>query len=326
MLILIHLWDCYQTPLDTLENYQKLILWRYVKPEIGDCLGRDFDFANHHVKLPDWRYLSITSHALLEKRNISKMTVLSRKILADGQFHRIQARMQLLLLLLLLLLFLVVFNFGTRLLLIINEVTFSFRILVTFAFLFVQTTSPRCDRSEANLRCLRSKSGTRKPLQGLDIRICQLFTRLRLEPQLELISCIHRRICSGWIMYIVRSFHVFPPICPIFGCQKLSNQKTKTLFQISTSGPFFLSQKNTWLISSSWSCPFVGRMVRSTLMSWGTISIHPVAMKTRLLVSKGSETNEFSVGMLGNVLGKLPGLLVKIHRKFVILWLWFWTA
>lgn len=139
MLILIHLWDCYQTPLDTLENYQKLILWRYVKPEIGDCLGRDFDFANHHVKLPDWRYLSITSHALLEKWNISKMTVLSRKILADGQFHRIQARMQLLLLLLL---FLVVFNFGTRLLLIINEVTFSFRILVTFAFLLFKPPLP----------------------------------------------------------------------------------------------------------------------------------------------------------------------------------------
>lgn len=80
---------------------------------------------------------------------------------------------------------------------------------------------------------------------------------------------------------------------------------------------FLLFQTKTWLISIRWSCP-VGRMVRSTLMSWGTISIHPVAMKTRLLVSKGSKTNEFSVGMLGNVWGKLPGLLVKIHRKLVI--------
>ena len=255
MLIYIHLWGCYQTPLDTLAKVSKLTFSSYVKPEIGDCLGSDFDFANHYVKLPDWRYLSITSHALLEKWNVSKMTVYfledpSRWAIPQGPSKN--AVVVVVLLLLLLWLFLVVFNFGTRLLRIINEVTFIFRILVTFAFLFVQTTSPRCDRSEANLRCLRSKSGTRKPLQGLDIRICQLFTRLRLEPQLELISCIHRRICSGWIVYIVPSFHVFPPICPIFVAQNYQTKKPKPL---SKHQPpvHFSCLPQTWLISSTWS-------------------------------------------------------------------------
>ena len=112
-----------------------------------------------------------------------------------------------------------------------------FRILVTFAFLVVQSTCPRCGRSEANLRCLRSESGTREAcprvrhvnliefagtfyFSGLQGCVLKFWTTIELDkPIFSRFSFefsddekLHRGICSGWIVFFCALFACIPTI------------------------------------------------------------------------------------------------------------------